>query len=260
MGKVKTKDMSEPIEEQAVKAAETLVEETQETVTKEVKKKAKVSKRSLKQKKVRGKKYQAAAEKVDKTQAYPLNDAVELVKTISYSDFDGTFEIHLTTKVKGLRGLVSLPYASAKKVKILAFGKGAEESGADKAGDEADLAEVAKGRINYDVIVVTPEWMPKIAPLARVLGPRGVMPNPKNGTITDNLAKAVTEIQTGKVEYKAEPSGKAIHLSLGKVSQPTEELSQNIKVLLNVLGKTKIQKAVIKATQSPAVKVNLASI
>jgi large subunit ribosomal protein L1 len=185
---------------------------------------------------------------------------VELTKKASYSKYDGTFEVHLSTNVKNIRGLVSLPYASGKKVKIIAFGKEADQSGADLVGDEAALAEIAKGKIGFDVLITTPEWMPKMAGLAKILGPRGLMPNPKNGTIGADLKKMVDEIQSGKLEYKTESNGKVMHLSLGKVSQPTEELSQNVKVLITTIGKSKIRRATLAPTLGPGVKLDLPSI
>ncbi|EKD91126.1 MAG: 50S ribosomal protein L1 [uncultured bacterium] len=210
--------------------------------------------------KYRSSKYKEAAEKVEKAKKYAIDEAVNLVKETSYSKFDGSLEIHINTSVKNLRGLVSLPYASGKKLKIVAFGKGAEESGADIVGDDEKLNEIAKGKIDFDFIVTDPSWMPKLARAAKVLGPRGLMPNPKNGTISDNLKKAVEEIQSGKVEYKSEKIANVVHLSLGKISQPTEELSQNIKVLLGVVGKSKIKVATIAPSMGPGVKLDTSSI
>lgn len=227
------------------------------------KKKAKKSKASVKkgQAKYRSVKYKEASEKVEKSKKYALTEAVDKAKESSYSKFDGSVELHLTTNAKNLRGLVSLPFASGKKLKILAFGKGAENSGADLVGDEAKLAEIIRGiTSSFDVIVTTAEWMPKLARAAKILGPRGLMPSPKNGTITENLEKAVTEIQSGKVEYKTEKNGKVVHLTIGKTSQLSEEIAQNTKILFNAIGKTKIKKAVISPSMGMGVKVDLASI
>lgn len=226
------------------------------------KKKTKKSKASQKKGKAkyRSVKYKESAEKVEKSKRYPLTEAVDLAKSTSYSKFDGSLELHLNTNAKNIRGLVSLPFASGKKLKILAFGKGAEDSGADIVGDDAKLNEIIRGITGFDVIVTTAEWMPKLARAAKVLGPRGLMPSPKNGTITDNLKKAVEEIQSGKVEYKTEKGGQVIHLSVGRVSQPSEEVIQNTKILFNAIGKTKIKKAVISPSMGIGVKVDLASI
>lgn len=207
-----------------------------------------------------GKKYQEMREKVERNKPYAVVAAIDLAKEVSYSKFDGTIEIHVNTAVKNIRGLVSLPFASGKSLTIIAFGKGAEESGADIIGDDAKLADIAKGKINFDVIVTDPSWMPKLAGAAKVLGPKGMMPNPKNGTIATDLKKAVAEIQSGKVEYKTERNGQVIHLSIGKVSQSTEEITQNVKLLLSTIGKTKIKQAVLAPTMGPAVKIDISSI
>lgn len=225
-------------------------------------KKAKASKASQKKGKAkyRSVKYKESAEKAEKSKRYALPEAIDLAKATSYSKFDGSLEIHLATNAKNIRGLVSLPFASGKRLKILAFGKGAEESGADIVGDDAKLNEIIRGITGFDVIVTTAEWMPKLARAAKILGPRGLMPSPKSGTITTDLKKAVTEIQSGKVEYKTEKGGQAIHLTLGKVSQDTDQVVQNTKILFNAIGKTKIKKAVISPSMGMGIKVDLASI
>jgi large subunit ribosomal protein L1 len=210
--------------------------------------------------KYRSKKYLEAKEKVERNKLYPINEATQLVKEVSYTGFEGSLEIHINTSLKNVRGLVSLPFASGKKLKIAAFGKGAEESGADLIGDDALFSEIERGKLNFDVLITTPEWMPKFARAAKVLGPRGLMPNPKNGTISADLKKVVTELQGGKVEYKSETKANVIHLGIGKISQPSEELSQNIKVLLSTIGKTRVKKATIAPTMGPGIKLDLSSI
>lgn len=227
----------------------------------EEKGKAKTSKKTQPKREIRhGKKYFEAEEKISKNELYPIDDAVNLAKETSYTKFDGSLEIHIQTSVKGLRGLVSLPYASGKKLKILAFGKGAEESGADMVGDDAKLADIEKGRVDFDVLLTTAEWMPRLARLAKVLGPRGLMPNPKNGSITDDLKKAVSEFQAGKTEYKSEKVANIVHLSLGKLSQPTEQLSENLRTLLLNIGKSKVKKVYVSPTMGPGIKVDISSL
>jgi large subunit ribosomal protein L1 len=225
-------------------------------------KKTKKSKAAQKKGKARYRsvKYKEAAQKVEKSKKYGLAEAIEAAKSSSYSKFDGSMELHIGTGTKNIRGLVSLPFASGKKLKILAFGKGAEQSGADIVGDDAKLNEIIRGITSFDVVVTTAEWMPKLARAAKILGPRGLMPSPKNGTITENLKKAVEEIQSGKVEYKTEKNGQVIHLSVGKVSQASDEIAQNTKILFNAIGKTKVKKLVISPSMGMGVKVDLASI
>lgn len=200
-----------------------------------------------------------------KNMKFPLKEAVELVQKGSYTKFPGTVEIHINTNVKSVRGLINLPFASGKKLTILAFGKGADISGADIVGTDAVLETLLKGKVEaegkkFDVVITTPEWMPKLARAARILGPRGLMPNPKNGTISDDLKKVVSELQGGKIEYKSEANGQVIHLGIGKVSQPVDELSANVKMLYSTIGKSKIKKIVLSPTMGPGVKVDLASI
>jgi large subunit ribosomal protein L1 len=263
MAKTKVKEMITELEETpAVSAEETVVEEKLIEEKKEAKTAPKKSdpKDKKTSKPSHSKKYLATVEKVDKSKAYSLNEAVDLAKSVSYSKFEGTLEIHINTAAKGIRGLVMLPYASGKKLRILAFGKGAEESGADLIGDDDALKELEKGKVNCDVIVTTPEWMPKLARAAKVLGPRGLMPNPKNGTISTDLKKVIAELQGGKTEYKSEAKANVVHLAMGKVSQPTEELSANVKILLNTIGKSRIKKVTLSPTMGPGVKLDLSSI
>ena len=212
-----------------------------------------------KRKKVRSKKYLEAVKNLDKAKSYPLAEAVDMIKKLNYAKFDGTLEGHINTVQTGLRGLVSLPYASGKKIRILAFGKGAEESGADIFGSDELIEEINQGKVNFDLLVTAPEWMPKLAKIARILGPRGLMPNPKNGTITEDLKKAVEGFQAGKTEYKTEAKAPIIHLALGKLSQPSEELSANIKILIQTVGKTRVKKVSLSPTMGPSIKVDLSS-
>lgn len=197
---------------------------------------------------------------LDKNKSYPLGEAIEIVKKVSYTKFEGTMEAHINTIQTGIRGLVSLPFASGKKLTILAFGKDAEKSGADIVGTEEVIETINKGKVDFDILVTSPEWMPKLAKIARILGPRGLMPNPKNGTITNDLKKAVEGFQSGKTEYKTEAKAPVIHLGLGKLTQPTEELSANVKTLLQTLGKTRVKKVSLSPTMGPSVKVDLSSI
>ena len=225
-------------------------------------KKEKTSKRLQKkgEPKKRGKKYQDTKAKVDLTQKYSLQDAVKLAQETSYSKFPGTIEAHLNTNVGNIRGLVSLPYFTGKKLIILAFGQDAEKSGADIIGTDETIAQIEANKINFDVLVTTPAWMPKLAKCAKILGPKGLMPNPKNGTITENLSKTIAELQEGKMEYKTEKDGRVIHLAVGKVNQAPEEVSANVKTLFNSIGKSKITKITLSPTMGVGVKVELTSI
>ncbi len=220
---------------------------------------AKTTKKTEK-KVLRSKKYLEKAELVEKTKRYPVMEAVKLAKEASFSKFDGTIETHINTSQKGLRGLVTLPFSQGKKLRILAFGKDADKSGADIIGTDEVIEEINKGKINFDILVTTPEWMPKLAKVARILGPRSLMPNPRAGTITENLAKTVAELQGGKSEYKTEANGQVIHLAIGKVTQNEEEIVANIKALFNTIGKSRIKQITLAPTMGPGVKVDLGSL
>lgn len=260
MGKTKIKTVDDSVQEPKKPANE------QDSVVARprTERKEKVSKRAQKKMvehfKLRGKSYQISRSKVEMNRKYPLKEAVQLVQETSYSKFPGTVEAHINTTVKNIRGLISLPYSAGKKLRILAFGTGAEKSGADLVGQENTLADIEKGKIDFDVVVTTPEWMPKLAKVAKKLGPKGLMPNPKTGTITDNLAKTIADFQGGKTEYKTENNGQIIHLAVGKTTQAAEEITANIKTLYNTIGKSKIKKVVLSPTMGPGIKVDPASI
>ena len=252
--KIKTIDDSAP-------AVEEKKEQTpQAEIKAEVKEQVKKAQKPGKTKKYRSKKYQEIIKDLDKTKSYPVTEAVDLVKKVSFTKNVGTLEAHINTIQTGIRGLVSLPFATGKKLTILAFGKDAASSGADIVGTEETIEEINKGKVNFDILVTSPDWMPKLAKIARILGPRGLMPNPKNGTITNDLKKAVEGFQSGKTEYKTEPKACVIHIALGKLSQPTEELSANIKILIQTVGKTRVTKVSLSPTMGPSVKVDLSSL
>lgn len=251
MGRPKIKNIDDSVPQEEEKK---VVEKISVTTTPEIKKAQKPGKT----KKVRSKKYQAIIKDLDKSKSYPLTEAVELVKKVSYSKYTGTLEAHINTIATGIRGLVSLPFATGKKLTILAFGKDADKSGADIIGTDETIEQISK--IKFDLVITSPDFMPKLAKIAKILGPRGLMPNPKNGTITTDLKKSIEGFQSGKTEYKTEPKAAVIHLGLGKLNQPTEELSANIKILIQTVGKTRVKKITLSPTMGPSVKVDLASI
>lgn len=199
--------------------------------------------------KPRSKKYQELTKDLDRTKTYPLLEAVDMAKKLSYSTFESSLEAHINTTQTGMRGLVSLPFATGRTLRILAY-----------EGSDETIEEINKGKINFDLVITTPQWMSKLAKVARILGPRGLMPNPKNGTITDDLKKAAAGFQSGKTEYKTESKAPVIHITLGKLNQPVDELSANIKTLLQTLGKTRIKKVSLAPTMGPSVKLDLSSL
>lgn len=183
------------------------------------------------------KKYDAAAAQVDKDKLYAPIDALTLVKDIHPANFDETVEAHFRLGIdtrqadQQLRGTVSLPNGSGKTVRVAVFAEGeaaraAEEAGADIVGSDDLIADIQAGNINFDATVATPDQMAKVGRLGRILGTRGLMPNPKLGTVTNDVAKAIKELKGGRVEYRADRYGIA-HVVIGKVSFPPEALAEN---------------------------------
>jgi len=260
--KIKTIEAEELVTANAVEtnnevSKENLKDINAKSVKSEKKSKAAQKKGTVK---IRGKKHQEAVKQVNPTKNYPVKEAIELAQKVSYTSFPATIETHINIKIKNIRGLVNMPFQSGKQLRVLAFGKGAEESGADIAGSENTIEEIETGKLHFDTIVTTPEWMPKLAKVAKILGPRGLMPNPKNGTVTDNLSKAVEELKGGKTEYKTENQGQVIHLAIGRTDQKQEEIAANLKALYNAIGRSKVKKIILAPSMGPGVKVDISSI
>lgn len=194
--------------------------------------------------KSRSKKYLAAKAKLKPGESYKIPKAVKLIKEISYSKFAGTMELHLVTKKTGINLQLNLPHSSGKTKKI-------------EVANEDTLKKLKEGKIDFDLLLATPDMMPKLIPFARILGPKGLMPNPKNGTIIKS-AKDAEKFSGNTLTLKTEKEAPLIHTSVGKVSQPDKELIENIEAVIKVLQKDKqVVRAFLKATMSPAVKLQL---
>lgn len=220
---------------QRIKAieAEPLPEEIAEEEAKEKKTKAP---------KVRGKKYVEAKAKVNPAKTYPLKEAIELVKKTSYSVFDGVVELHLVVKKTGASARLTLPHSAGKEKKV-------------EVATEATIKKLTEGKIDFDVLLATPEMMPKLVPFARVLGPKGLMPNPKNGTLIPDVKKA-SAFSGNTLNVKTEKEAPLIHTVVGRVSQNEKELVENSEAIFKALGGTKqIIKAYAKASMGPSVKI-----
>ncbi len=228
---------SQELEQKAV-TEETVVEETS-TETEET---AEIHK--VKIAKVRGKKYQASKKKVDVNKYYSLKEAISLVKDTSFSKFEGKIEAHVTTYDIGNVGEITFPHleTASKKIVIL---------------NDTILAEIKNGQVNFDIVIATPATMPKLLPFARVLGPKGLMPNPKNGTLTDDPETAVKRLSVAKTMVKTEKKAPIVHMVVGKISQPVDELAANIEELIKVVKSNKIKKLALCATMGPCVKVEV---
>lgn len=197
----------------------------------------------LREPKIRSKKYKSAKAKIDKSKTYPLPEALKLVKETSYSKFDGTMELHLVARKVGIGAQVDLPYSAGKVKKV-------------EIATESTIKKLSSGKIDFDVLVATPEMMPKLVPFAKFLGPKGLMPNPKNGTLVKDAKKA-SGFNASTVSLKTEKEAPLIHTTIGKVSQKDSELTANLEAIIKAIGEKQIVKAYLKATMSPSVKVSL---
>jgi len=225
------------------------------------------------------KKYADAMKKIDKSKLYDVDEAIALLKDIAKAKFDETVEVHYKMGVDGrhadqqIRGAIVLPHGTgnSKKVLVIAKGEKAEEAkaaGADFVGAEDMVEKIQKENwFDYDVIVATPDMMGLIGRLGRVLGPKGLMPNPKSGTVTFDLTKAVNEIKAGKVEYRLDKTN-IIHCSVGKISFENEKLVENLNALTEAINKarpaaakgTYLRSVVVTSTMSPGIKLNAAKL
>jgi len=226
-----------------------------------------------------GKRYTEAAKLVDRSQYYDVADAVGVIKKTANPNFFETLVLHLLTGADGrhadqqIRGAVVLPHGTGKTVRILVFAKGPKEdeakaAGADFVGGQELIPKIQnEGWLDFDVVVATPDMMGVVGRLGKVLGPKGLMPNPKSGTVTMDLTKAIADIKAGKVEYRLDKTN-IIHCPVGKASFTEEQLRENLQALLDALNKAKpsslkgayMKSAVLTSTMGPGVKLNTAKI
>ena len=227
----------------------------------------------------KGKKYLEALNKVDKSKLYTLDEAVKLFKETSVSKFDSSVEIavrlNLDTRKSDqqLRGAIVLPSGTGKEKKVLVIAKGdnaklAREAGADFVGDTDMLEKIEKENwLDFDVMIATPDMMPLLGKLGKVLGPKGLMPNPKTGTVTTDVKKAVNDVKKGRVEYKTDSYGN-VHALVGKVSFTEDQLKENIKAFMNIIIKSKpsvvkgvyVKNISLSTTMGPGIKLDVNSL
>lgn len=201
---------------------------------------------------VRSSKYLTNAKLIEKGKQYSVKEALELVEKTHLAKFDETVELHINTLTAGVSGHVTLPHGTGKqtRVAILAPSKDA------KAAEDL-LKEIEAGKLNFDILIATPDAMPKLAKVARVLGPRGLMPNPKNGTVTAKPEEVAAQYAGGQMNFKTEAKTPIIHLAVGKLSFGAAKLSENIEAALAAVKTSNMKSVVVKSTMSPAVKLNL---
>ena len=225
----------------------------------------------------RGKKYQDSSKQIDRARLYDTNEAVELLASVAKAKFDETVELHIKLGVDSrhadqqVRGSIVLPHGTGKTRRILVFAKGDKAKEAEAAGAEFVGAEELMSKIqnenffDYDVVVATPDMMGIVGRLGKILGPKGLMPNPKAGTVTPDVSRAIAEIKAGKVEYRLDKTN-IIHCPIGKVSFGAQKLTENFDALIGAVIKAKpaaakgqyIRSCVLAATMSPGIKVNTA--
>ena len=226
----------------------------------------------------KSKKFQDAAKKVDSTKAYSVEEAVALAKEVDFAKFDATVEVAYRLGIdtrknnQQIRGAVVLPNGTGKTQRVLVFAKGekakeAEAAGADYVGDADMVQKIQGGWFEFDVVVATPDMMGEVGRLGRVLGPKGLMPNPKTGTVTMDVTKAIDEIKAGKVTYRADKAGN-IHVPIGKVSFDDAKLLENFRTIHDVIVKAKpatakgqyVKNVSVTTTFGPGVKVDASSL
>jgi large subunit ribosomal protein L1 len=220
-----------------------------------------------------GKKFRAAVEKIEAGKTYQLDEAVKLVKDIAFAKFNESVDIDLRLGVdprhadQQVRGTVSLPHGTGKTVRVIVFAKGekaadAEKAGAEIVGAEELVAKVAAGFTDFDAAIATPDMMGQVGRLGKVLGPRGLMPNPKTGTVTMDVARAVEEIKAGKVEFRVDKTGN-VHVPVGKVQFTEDQLRENTQTVIDALQKAKpaaskgiyMRNITLSSTMGPGVKI-----
>jgi len=225
-----------------------------------------------------GKKYLEAVKKIDKTKKYTLNEAVSLIKQISYVKFNESVDVSIRLGVdpkhadQQVRGTVVLPSGIGKKIRVVVFVKGekrreAEESGADFIGDDDLINKIKGGWTDFDAAVASPDMMKDVGKLGKILGPRGLMPNPKLGTVTNDVAGAIRELKAGKIEFRVDKNAN-IHCTIGKISFNEDQLRENLKALLTAIQKSKpssskgqyFRHISISTTMSPSIKIDQSDV
>ncbi|MFY9611416.1 MAG: 50S ribosomal protein L1 [Blastocatellia bacterium] len=223
-----------------------------------------------------GKKYEAAAEQVERDRLYSVDEAVELAKKVAYAKFDETVELGLTLGVdprkadQMVRGTVVLPHGLGKSKKVVVICSAekvqeAREAGADEVGGDDIVARIKEGWVDFDALVATPDMMRSVGQLGKILGPRGLMPNPKTGTVTADVGRAVRETKAGKIEFRVDKTG-VIHAPVGKVSFDKQLLAENARSLIDAVMRAKpsaskgkyVKNATLSSTMGPGIKLNTA--
>lgn len=226
--------------EEELEALEKQEEKPQEAPKEEKEKEKKVRE----QKEFHSKKYQTLLTQVDRTKTYTIKEALELLAKLQRKSFDETVELHINALSGGISGQITLPHGTGKKTKVA-------------IADEKLIAEIEKGIISFDVLIAEPSMMVKLAKVAKILGPRGLMPNPKNGTITPKPEEVAKKFEGGQINFKTEAKAPILHLTVGKMSFGPEKLTENIEAFITAIKKPNIGSATLKSTMSPGLKIQI---
>jgi large subunit ribosomal protein L1 len=200
-------------------------------------------------------KYQSIAGLVDKSKLYAIDEALAILPKLKLAKFDETVELHINTTETGMSGAVTLPHGTGKAVRVVIANATKDAAAVDEL-----VKEIEAGKVNFDILIATPDSMPKLARVAKFLGPRGLMPNPKNGTVTPNPDEVAKKFEGGQINFKTEAKFPIMHLSVGKVSFGDKKLSENIKVMMKALDRAKVKNVTLKSTMSPGLRIDMASL
>ncbi len=204
--------------------------------------------------KTRSKPYLEKVKLVDQAKNYTLSEALTLLPELHLASFDETVEIHVNTATTGVSGSVTLPHGTGKQTRV-AIALGSDAKGLDEL-----VKKVESGTIDFDILIATPDAMPRLAKIARVLGPRGLMPNPKNGTVTPKPEEAAKKYEGGQINYKTEAKFPLLHISVGKISFGEKKLAENIKTVFGTLSKKDLKNVTLKSTMSPGLKLDISTL
>lgn len=262
MGKIRVNTIGDETVEQKQKEeakkrkeAKKVVKTTEKTdepvlASEENKVKKKVQKKNEPVARKKSARYISSKKMIDKTKHYDILEALGILSQLQKAKFDETVELHINTIDKGVSGNVTLPHGTGKQTRVAIIAPSKDQ----KAADEL-LKKIESGRIEFDILIATPDAMPKLAKVARILGPKGLMPNPKNGTITMKPEEIAKAYAGGQIAYKTEAKSPIIHVSIGKISFGKEKLAENIRTFLGSIDKTKMKNAFVKSTMSPSIKI-----
>lgn len=231
----------------------TLAQQNEETAKEAPKKKVMIKKGA--KGKTHSENYLKKAELVEKNKVYKIADAVSLLPKLTLAKFDETVELHINTTDKGISGQMSLPHGTGKQTRVVIINPAEDTAATDEL-----IKKIETGTIDFDVLIATPDAMPKLARVARVLGPRGLMPNPKNGTVTPKPEEAAKKFAGGQFNYKTEAKFPLLHLVVGKVSFGNAKLEENIKAAIKTVNTKNIKNATLKSTMSPGMKIDVSSL